>query len=172
LAAFINARPSILRQVPDDLVAQGRAWPSPRTWDQAHRLAAAAEAAGAGKEVRSLLVSGLVGTGASIEFLRFADTMDLPDPELLLANPSVLDTGGRVDLLLASLAGVGAAVAADCTLERWNEAWEVLAVACAAGRADVAAMSAVGLLELRQPGWPAPSGVAAFAPMLRAAELV
>lgn len=172
LAAFITARPSILRQVPEDLVAQGRAWPSPRTWDQVHRVAAAAEATGVGNDVRSALVSGLVGAGAAIEFLRFADTMDLPDPESLLERPDGLDTGVRVDLLLASLAGVTTAVAADCTLERWNEAWEVLAVACAAGRADVAAMSAIGLLELRRPDWPAPPGAAAFAPVLRAAELV
>jgi MoxR-like ATPase len=172
VGGFISARPSILRQVPEDVVAQGQAWPSPRTWDQAHRVAAAAEAAGADKAVRSALVAGLVGTAAAIELLRFADTMDLPDPELLLVNPSALDTGTRVDLLLAALAGVSAAVAADCTLDRWNAAWEVLAVACAAQRADVAAMAAVALLELRQPDWQAPPGAGAFAPMLRIAELV
>lgn len=172
LAGFITARPSTLRRLPEDLVAQGRAWPSPRTWDRAHRVAAAAEAAGSGKEVRSALVSGLVGAGAAIEFLRFADTVDLPDPEQLLAEPTSLDTEVRVDLLLAALAGVSGAVAGDCTLERWDAAWEVLAVACAAGRADVAALSAVGLLELRRPAWPAPAAAAAFAPVLRAAELV
>jgi len=172
LAGFITSRPSILRRLPEDMVAQGRAWPSPRTWDQAHRLAAATEAAGAGKDVRSALVSGLVGAGASIEFLRFADTVDLPDPEQLLADPAALDTEVRIDLLLAALAGVSGAVAGDCTLERWEAAWAVLAVACAAGRADVAAMSAIGLLELRRAEWPAPAAAAAFAPVLRAAELV
>lgn len=172
LAGFISARPSILRRLPEDLVAQGRAWPSPRSWDQAHRLAAAADAAGADKEVRSALVAGLVGPGAAIEFLRFADAVDLPDPEQLLADPTTLDTGARIDLLLATLAGVSAAVARDCTLERWEAAWAVLAVACDAGRADVAALSAVGLLELRGPEWPAPAAAGAFAPVLRAAELV
>lgn len=172
LAGFISARPSILRRVPEDVVAQGRAWPSPRTWDAAHILAAAAEASGAGKEVRSLLVAGVVGTGAAIEFLRFADTMELPDPELLLADPSWLDTTRRVDLLLASLAAVTTAVAARATQSRWEAAWEVLAAACAAGQADVAAVAATGLLELRQPDWPAPAAAAAFAPVLRAAELV
>lgn len=172
LAGFISARPSILRHLPEDLVAQGRAWPSPRSWDQAHRLAAAADAAGAGKEVRSVLVTGLVGAGAAIEFLRFADAVDLPDPEQLLVDPTALDAEARIDLLLAALAGVSAAVAGDCTLERWEAAWEVLAVACAAGRADVAALAAVGLLELRQGDWPAPAAAVAFAPVLRAAELV
>lgn len=172
LAGFITARPSVLRQVPEDVVAQGRAWASPRTWDRAHLAAAAADAAGAGKEVRHLLVSGLVGTGPAIELLRFAESVELPDPEALLADPSSLDASVRVDVLLAALAGVAAAVAADCTAERWSAAWEVIAAACDAGRGDVAAVSATGLLELRQPGWPAPRAAAALAPILRAAELV
>ena len=172
LAGFITARPSILREVPTDTVSQGRAWPSPRTWDQAHRVAAAADAAGAAFAVRSALVTGLVGVGAAIEFLRFANTAELADPEELLAEPSSLATESRVDILLASLAAVTAAVSVNCTLERWQSAWQVLAVACEAGRADVAAVASVGLIEMRQPDWPAPAAAAAFAPVLRAAELV
>ncbi|NLV56207.1 MAG: AAA domain-containing protein [Acidimicrobiales bacterium] len=172
LAGFIGARPSILRRVPEDIVAQGRAWPSPRTWDQAHRAAAAADAAGADRKVRQALVAGLVGAGAALELLRFADAMDLPDPEELLADPSSLDPSSRIDLLLASLAGVTAAVAGRPTLDRWHAAWAVLGVACDAGRADVAALSAVGLIDLREDGWPAPPEAVAFAPTLRAAELI
>ena len=98
--------------------------------------------------------------------------LDLPDPELLLAEPDLLPTDSRVDLLLAALAGVTAAVAGDLSLDRWEAAWRVLSVACDAGRADVAAMSATALVELRLDDWPAPRAAAAFAPMLRAAELV
>ena len=65
-----------------------------------------------------------------------------------------------------------AAVAGDLSLDRWEAAWRVLSVACDAGRADVAAMSATALVELRLDDWPAPRAAAAFAPMLRAAELV
>ncbi len=172
LAGFISARPSALRDVPTDVVAQGRAWPSPRSWDHAHRAAAAAEAAGAGKEVRHVLVAGLVGAGPAIEFLRFADTADLPDPEALLADPGTLTTQVRVDLLLASLASVVTAVAGRLTEDRWLAAWDVLAVACDAGRADLAAVAATTLVDLREPGWPAPPSAAAFAPVLRAAALV
>ena len=53
-------RPATLRQVPTDVVGQGRAWPSPRTWDRAHVVAAAADAAGAGRDVIRLLVAGLL----------------------------------------------------------------------------------------------------------------
>lgn len=172
LGGFITARPSILRQVPDDIVSQGRAWPSPRTWDRAAVVAAACEAAGAGAAVRSALVAGLVGQGAAIEFLRFADTADLPDPEDLLADPARLDAKARSDLLLAALAGVAVAVTVDCTEQRWHAAWDVLGHACTAGRADIAALAALGLLELRHDSWSAPAAAASFAPVLRAAELV
>jgi len=132
----------------------------------------AADAAGADRKVRQALVAGLVGAGAALELLRFADAMDLPDPEELLADPSSLDPSSRIDLLLASLAGVTAAVAGRPTLDRWHAAWAVLGVACDAGRADVAALSAVGLIDLREDGWPAPPEAVAFAPTLRAAELI
>lgn len=149
VVGFLTARPSLLRQVPVDVVSQGRAWPSPRTWDRAHLVAAAAEAAGADREVLRLLVAGLVGIGPAIELLRFVERMDLPDPEALLADPTILPVDGRVDVLLAALAGAVTAVAAEPTLERWEAAWEVLGAACEAGRADVAAMSATALVDLR-----------------------
>lgn len=172
VVAFVTARPAVLRQIPNDVVGQGKAWASPRTWDRTHRLAAAADAAGASPEALRLLIAGLVGQGPAIELLRFADAMDLPLPDALLADPGLLPTGARVDLLLAALAGVATAVAGDPTPERWAAAWDVLAVACDAGRADVAAMAAVSLAELRHDDWPVPRSAAAFAPLLRAAELV
>jgi len=122
--------------------------------------------------VRAMLVAGLVGIGPSIEFLRYAEAVDLPDPEDLLSDPSSLRLDPRVDLLLASLASVTLAVATECTQDRWEAAWEVLAVACAQDRADVAALAASDLLDLRELGWPAPRSVAAFAPILREAALL
>jgi MoxR-like ATPase len=43
MAAFLRSRPSLLLQVPDDVSRRGEAWPSPRSWDYATRLIAAAE---------------------------------------------------------------------------------------------------------------------------------
>lgn len=172
VAAFVKARPSLLRQVPTDAVSQGRAWPSPRTWDRVHRVAAAADAANAGASVRALLVEGLVGPGAAIEFLRYAAEVDLPDPEAVLADPSSMRLDPRADLLLASLASVATAVAAECTLDRWTAAWDVLAMVCDEGRADIAALAATELLDLRAPDWPAPRSVGNFLPILREAALL
>lgn len=172
VAAFVKARPSLLRQVPADVVSQGRAWPSPRTWDRVHRVAAAADASGAGRAVRALLVEGMVGAGPAIELLRYAEEVDLPDPEAVLADPSVLHLDPRADLLLACLAAVTTAVATECTRERWEAAWEVLASVCDRGRADIAALTATELLDLRDPEWPAPRSVATFLPILREAALL
>ncbi|MFM7064491.1 MAG: AAA family ATPase [Actinomycetes bacterium] len=172
LAGFITARPTALSAVPDDIGGMGRAWPSPRMWTAVSRVAAAADAAGAHHRVRSLLVNGLVGEGPGMEFLRYADRLDLPDPEDVLADPTQLSVSVRSDLLLAALAGVTAAVASDCTEERWHAAFDVLAHVCAAGQPDVAALAANHLLPLRQSGWSAPSSAAAFLPVLRDAALV
>lgn len=172
LAAFITARPSVLHAVPSDIGAQGRAWPSPRSWAAAYRVVAAAEAAGASRRVQQLLTSGLVGMGPAMEFMRYAEQADLPDPEAVLADPTLLRLDRRSDLVLATLAAVTAAVAAECTEERWNAGWAVLAHVCDQGVADMAALAANHLLPLRDPSWPAPATATAFLPILREAALV
>ena len=167
LVGFIKARPSILRQVPTDTVSQGGAWPSPRSWDRAYRMAAAADAAAASKAVRAALVVGLVGTGPSIEFLRYVEAVDLPDPEELLADPSALRLDPRVDLLLAGLASVTTAVAMDCTCDRWDAAWEVLVVACHHDRADRGAGGDRSARPARTGGGRHRARFHAFVPILR-----
>lgn len=172
LTAFIRARPSILRQLPAAVTNQGRAWPSPRTWDVAHELAAASEAAGCPHAVTHALVSGTVGSGPAIEFLRFAEEADLPDPEALLADPSSVQADARSDLLLAGIGGVVGAVAMQPSEARWGAAWEVLAVLCEANRADIAALAADELLALREPDWAPPAAALAFVDILRDAALL
>jgi hypothetical protein len=104
--------------------------------------------------------------------LHFAESLDLPDPEQLLARPGLVRAVARSEELIATLAAVTSAVTADCTLDRWTAAWEVLANACAGGAPDVAAVAASSLLDLRQKGWPAPSSARAFIPVLRQAALL
>ena len=90
VAAFLHARPALACAPPTDAASAGRGWPSPRTWDMAARLLAAADAAGAGDQARSALVRGSVGEGAGVEFLAWLAEMDLPDPEAVLADPGVV----------------------------------------------------------------------------------
>ena len=170
LAAFISARPSLLLAVPE-AGAAGLAWPSPRSWDQAARLWAAAGAAGASSETKASLVVGSVGEGPAIEFSTWTAECDLIDPEVLLADPSGYVLPARGDRALAVLSGVAAAVVADPTLERWQAAWEVVGGA-ASTHPDVAAVAARALATCRPDGAVAPSAAATLAPVLRTAGLL
>lgn len=171
MAGFVTARPALAIEVPSDAAGAGRAWPSPRTWEMAARLLAAAEGAGVDELVRSLLVRGAVGQGPGVEFLTWLVEADLPDPEAVLAAPDTFELPTRGDRAYAALTSIAAAVASRPTPERWAAAWEVFGAAAEAAP-DVAAVAARTLVRCRPPGASVPPQVAAFAPMLRDAGLL
>ena len=171
VSAFVTVRPGLTCQVPTDAAGAGRGWPSPRTWDMAARLWAAAEAAGASTEAETALITGCVGEGPGVELLMWEMDMDLPDPEEVLADPDGFEIPERGDRTYAVLSAVAAAVAARPTPERWLAGWRVL------GRAgertpDVAAVAARVLARCRPPGVVAPPEVKLFAPLLKDAGLL
>jgi hypothetical protein len=171
VAGFITVRPALTVDVPQDAAGAGRAWPSPRTWDMAARLLAAADAIGTSEAARSLLVRGAVGQGAGVEFLSWLIEADLPDPEAVLASPDSFQLPARGDRAYAALSSVAAAVAAEPTPDRWAAAWVVFGKVAEAAP-DVAVVAARTLVRCRPPGAPVPPQVAAFAPLLRDAGLL
>src|SRR5918911_5761805 len=76
ISAFITVRPGLAVDVPTDAARAGRGWPSPRTWDMAARLWAAAGAADASTEAETALLTGAVGEGPGIELLMWNIEMD------------------------------------------------------------------------------------------------
>jgi hypothetical protein len=170
VAGFIHARPHLLLQVPKETALQGRAWPSPRSWDNASRgLAAFGLDPVAGAEA----VVGAVGDGPGMEFIAWVREMDLPDPETLLADPASFRLPTRGDMAYAILAAVVAAVQASPSQDRWTAAWKVLAKAVEAGAPDLAASAARGLATTRQQGWTVPvNEVRALLPVLKAAGVM
>ncbi len=68
-----------------------------------------------------------MGDGAGLELLAHLDRMDLPDPEILLADPAAAVLPERGDLRQATLEAVVAAVGARPRRERWEAGWAVLA---------------------------------------------
>ena len=171
VSAFVTVRPGLTCQVPTDAAGAGRGWPSPRTWDMAARLWAAAEAAGASTEAETALITGCVGEGPGVELLMWQMDMDLPDPEEVLADPDGFALPERGDRVYALLSAVAAAVAARPTPDRWLAGWRVL------GRAgehtpDVAAVAARVLAQCKPAGAVAPPEVKLFAPLLREAGLL
>jgi ATPase family associated with various cellular activities (AAA) len=171
IAGFITVRPMLAVAVPEDAAAAGRAWPSPRTWDMAARLQAAAVSAGAGEVAASLLVRGCVGAGPGIEYLTWLAEADLPDPEAVLANPDAFVLPERGDRAYAALSSIAAAVAADPSNGRWERGWRAFGRA-AETAPDVAAAAARTLARCRPPGAPIPPEVHAFAPLLEDAGLL
>ena len=171
VSAFVTVRPGLACQVPTDAAHAGRGWPSPRTWDMAARLWAAAQAAGASTEAETALITGCVGDGPGVELLMWEMDMDLPDPEEVLADPDGFELPERGDRTYALLSAVASAVAARATPERWLAGWRVL------GRAgektpDVAAVAARVLAACRPAGAVAPPEVKLFAPLLKDAGLL
>lgn len=171
IAGFITVRRELALSVPDDLVGAGRAWPSPRSWDMTARLLAAAEAAGTGEDVSSLLVRGCVGTGPGVEFLSWLAEADLPDPEAVLADPDSFVLPTRGDRAYAALSSIAAAVAADPDDGRWERGWRAFGRASTSAP-DVAAAAARTLARCRPAGARVPPEVELFAPLLRDAGLL
>ncbi|WP_051323803.1 MoxR family ATPase [Candidatus Solirubrobacter pratensis] len=171
VAGFVTVRPPLAIAVPEEAAGAGRAWPSPRTWDTAARLLAAAEAAGAGELVRSLLVRGCVGAGPGVEFITWLAEADLPDPEAVLADPESFVVPERGDRAYAALSSIAAAVAAEPSHERWARGWRAFGRG-GAPAPDVAAAAARPLARCRPPGAPIADEVKAFAPLLRDAGLL
>ncbi|MBT9258222.1 MAG: MoxR family ATPase [Clostridiales bacterium] len=175
--AFIQRRPELLQKFPKNAEAAGRGWPSARSWTAAARLLAAAKAAGLGEEGEGILLSGAVGPGAALEFLRWRKDLDLPDPEDLLRDPESFRLPVRGDAAFAVLSSVAAAVLSKLTKERWMAAWDIMAKAAEQGAADVAAAAVRSLAEAfregRAKGMPVPSKqLQPFLPLLKEAGLM
>lgn len=175
LAGFLRARESQLSVIPTSAAQRGRAFPTPRTWDYATRLAAFGRAVDAPEEVIRLLIAGCVGDAAAFEYARWRAAQELPDPDALLADPEAADfVGARADRVYVSLQAVVAAVARDLTPERWAAAITVCARAARDSGIDAAVPAVRALLrpDLRPTGAPVPASIAVFAPALALAGLL
>lgn len=172
VGAFVTARPHLLYAHPGNEAAAGRAWPSPRSWDMAARLLAAAALSAANEQVAALLVSGAVGPGAAAEFLAWREDLDLPDPEAVLRDPASFRLPDRGDRAYAALAAVTAAVIADNTASRWEAAWQAIAAATGKSQSDIAVAAVRSLIAHRPDGAVPPADVLTkMTPVLRTAGL-
>ncbi|ROP54983.1 MoxR family ATPase [Streptomyces sp. PanSC9] len=159
VCAFLTARPGLVHRLPSGESRRGGAWPSPRSWEATLRLLAFATAAGASRDVLSLLVRGTVGDGPGLELLAALDRMDLPDPETLLADPAGAELPRRGDLRQAVLDGVVEAVRNRPERARWEAAWELLVRAVETGAPDVVVVPASTLASLRHDDWDVPAAI-------------
>lgn len=142
VASFIRHKPDVLLNVPATEATGSKGWPSPRSWETVSFLLAAVRAAGATDEVEHVLLKGCVGEGAAIAFLTWCNELDLPDPEVILANPKKFKLPKRGDKAFTVLTSVVAAVCGQLTPERWTAGWDVLAAAAQQNAVDIASLAA------------------------------
>ncbi|MEU4250724.1 MoxR family ATPase [Amycolatopsis sp. NPDC026612] len=159
VCGLLTARPGLVHQLPKNEARRGGPWPSPRSWEMTLRLIAFATAADASRDVLSMLVRGAVGDGPGLELLAALDRMDLPDPEVLLADPGAAVLPERGDLRQTVLDGVVAAVRKRPEESRWNAAWSLLVQALETGAPDLVVVPAATLAALRRDDWQVPAAI-------------
>lgn len=159
VCGLLSARPGLVHRLPTSEAGRGGPWPSPRSWEMTLRLIAFAAAADTSREVMSMLVRGVVGDGPGLELLAGLDRMDLPDPEVLLADPATAILPERGDLRQAVLDAVVEAVRRRPERSRWEAAWTLLVRALETGAPDLVVVPASTLARLRQEDWDVPVSI-------------
>jgi hypothetical protein len=173
VAGFLTARPDLTTVIPDTSAEQGRAFPTPRSWDMASTVSGWVTATGQSEGVRRLLVRGCVGPGASAEYLTYRDNLDLPDPEDILVNATNFVIPSRADQLYVMCAGILAVVRSKPTTERWHAAGVVYERIAAAGHPDIAVSFARDWIRERPDGEvPREEVLRALIPLLKEARLI
>jgi len=120
----------------------------------AWQLLAACDASLEGSKKDSLgflLTAGCVGEKIAAQFFEWLRSLDLPDPEDLLRDPSAFELPVRGDQRYACLSSVVAAVQANSTAKRWENCWKVLLEASEQGGPDVAIGAAKILAGMKMP---------------------
>lgn len=173
VAGFLSARPDLTTVIPSTASEQGRAFPTPRSWDMTATLSAWVDASRQSEGVRRLLIRGCIGPGASAEYLTYRDNLDLPDPEDVLANADRFVIPSRADQLYVLGAGVVAVVRANLTPERWDAAGQVFERIASAGYPDIAVAFARDWIRERPAGrMPQEAVLRALVPLLKEARLI
>jgi hypothetical protein len=173
VAGFLTAKPHLLLNVPNSESEAGRSWPSPRSWDNALRVASYAQAAGFNSEVVGTAFVASIGDGAAGEYLAYARDLNLPNPEDILANPDKAEIPNRTDQLFTVLGTLVRATISQLDGPRSLAFWtylnrvakEVAVDAATVHAAEFVAQAGAELNKLPSPG----KLLEPFAPILAAA---
>jgi len=173
VAGFLTVRPDLSTVVPKTASEQGRAFPTPRSWDMVATLMGWASATGQGDGVTRVLVRGCVGPGSSAEYLTYRESLDLPDPEKVLSDPRGFVMPARTDQIYVVGAGVLAVVRNNLTPQRWHSAGLVLERIANSGHPDIAVSFARQWIGERPAGeMPESSVLKSLVPLLKEARLI
>jgi len=139
IAAFIHHRPELFHNMPQAEDEKDGPWSSARTLDStAHVWAAAGSSIS--EDLRMRLMAGLVSKYVAAEYIQWRKSMDLPDPEKVLAGDITdIVVKDRPDATYATVSAVVSCVANKFTNERYINAWKVFEILSQNGAGDIAA---------------------------------
>lgn len=183
VGAFILRNPGELASTESDIIASDdsdefkatdMAFPSPRTWENAAILYAAATFGRVDNQpippsVAHMLVAGSVGTAAAIKFISFVNNLDIPEPGPILDGTSKWTSKGkRPDVVYAALASMQATLSSRLAANpgdknSWTNFGNELALIASEGNEDIAFPYASRWLRERPEGAiPSKDHLAAF----------
>ncbi len=136
VSAFTSVNEGLLNPGVPDNDAAGRAYPSPRAWTNLARVLTFVK-----RDDRAAILlasSGLVGSGAAIEFTRWMESAGLYDVTKVLDDPSIVSwTSDRPDTLYVLLQSIVAVAIGKGDGPTYEKAFAVCVSAHDAGRKDV-----------------------------------
>jgi hypothetical protein len=173
LAGFLASRPDLTTVLPKTSAEQGRAFPTPRSWEMVAILAGWITACDLEPSVRRIAVMGCVGTGAAAEYISYRDNIDLPNPEEIIASPRNFVIPNRMDKIYVIGASLMAVLRNNMTKERWDAVGIVLERIADGGNPDLAVTFARDWLRERPKGAvPDPALIKALVPILTEAKMI
>jgi hypothetical protein len=173
LAGFLASRPDLTTVLPKSAVEQGRAFPTPRSWDMVAKLSGWITAANLDSGVRRIAVMGCVGTGAAAEYMTYRDNIDLPNPEDIFANIDKFKLPTRMDKIYVIGASLMSALRNSVTVERWNTVGKVLEMIAKSGHPDLAVTFARDWIRIRpEEATPDKDLLRSLVPLLTEAKMI
>jgi hypothetical protein len=123
--------------------------------------------------VRRMLLRGAIGQGASAEYLTYRDTLDLPNPETVISDPTGFPIPKRADQVYVIAAGVMAVLRHNNNVDRWTNAGTSLGRIASEGNPDIAVSLARDWIKIKPEGAsPDAAVLSALIPLLKEAKLI
>ena len=173
LAGFLTSRPDLTTVLPKSATEQGRAFPTPRSWEMVAILSGWITACDLEPSVRRIVVMGCVGPGAAAEYITYRENIDLPNPEEIIASPRNFVIPNRMDKIYVVGASLMAVLRNNMTRQRWDAVGIVLERIAEGGNPDLAVTFARDWLRERpKDAVPDPALLKALIPLLTEAKMI
>ncbi len=153
ISSFIQRNPTALLQVPKDDTT--KAWPSPRSWDNASRMIAASISSGDSFDDMIEYTKACVGEGRALEYISWRRNQDLPLPEEYFKNTEK-ELPEKHDVLYMLSNSIVSYVANNFNNENYIKAWRVIERIVESRSLDTAAVAGRQLMRLHPDGTTTP----------------